>query len=81
MPYRIGKIFLHMITSIYDDCVITSENVMTVWFDRYVIHVRGALKKMGKVGLLDQPADPPPPPPRKLVYLKVKKNFDVYFAF
>ena len=37
-------------------------------------------KKMGKVGLLDQPADPPPPP-RKLVHLKGKKNFDVYFAF
>ena len=38
-----------------------------------------ALKKMGKVGLLDQPADPSPPH-RKLVHLKVEK-FDVYFAF
>ena len=30
-------------------------------------------KKMGKVGLLDQPADPPPPPPRDLVQKKRKK--------
>ena len=33
-----------------------------------------------RFGFLAHPGAPPPPP-RKLVHLKVKKNFDVYFAF
>ena len=48
---------------------------------------RAFMKKMGKVGLLAQPANPPPtPPPRKLVHLKVKKfmfilHFRLFWAF
>ena len=40
---------------------------------------KGSLKKMGKVWILSQPADPPPPP-QKLGHLKVN-FFMLIFAF